>query len=167
MSGPPLLAVQAPSGTGKTTLLEGVLAELARAGLRVAVLKHSSHDHPLDRPGSDTDRLRAAGAVGTALATPGGVAVVRAWAPGGPRTLAASLFPDVDLVLVEGWRGHGLPVLRLHRTAVPDPTWSTPDPVVAWATDDLVTAPEGALPLDQEAVAAWIRDRLRAGTFQP
>jgi molybdopterin-guanine dinucleotide biosynthesis protein B len=163
---PPLLAFQAPSGTGKTTLLAEVVAALTRAGLRVATLKHTRHDHPIDKPGSDTDRMRLAGAVGTALVTPSGAAVVHTAPHRDPRALAATLFPDADIVLVEGWRGEGLPVVRVRRAGgPPDESWETPDPVVAWATDAHGT-PGDVLPLDGLAVAAWIRDGLARGSFQ-
>lgn len=156
---PPLIALQAPSGTGKTTLMEGMIAALHAAGLRVAALKHAGHAHPLDKPGSDSERYRKAGAVRSAVMNRHTLAVFGTPPPGGPRALAALLFPDADLVLAEGWRGHGLPALRLRRSGGPPAEdWHTPDPVVAWAVDE-APAPDGlpALPIDEpEAVARWV-----------
>ena len=51
---PPILSFVAPSGTGKTTLLENVIKDLAARGLRVAVLKHDAHRLELDKHGKDT-----------------------------------------------------------------------------------------------------------------
>lgn len=156
---PPLIALQAPSGTGKTTLMSGMIAAMHAAGLRVGALKHAGHAHPLDKPGSDSHRYRAAGAVRSAVMNSHTLAIFGAPPPGGPRALSALLFPDADLVLAEGWRGHGLPAVRLAReTGPPWHDWTTPDPVVAWATDR-ATSPDGtpALPIDQpEAVARWL-----------
>ncbi|MFP2903102.1 molybdopterin-guanine dinucleotide biosynthesis protein B, partial [Corallococcus sp. 4LFB] len=113
MKPPPALAVIGHSGAGKTTLLERVLPELTSRGLRVAYVKHSSDAHPLHRPGSDTARLDAAGAVLTGFATPDGT----------QRTTHEALSPAllardaerVDLVLVEGWKDGPLPKLEVWR----------------------------------------------------
>ena len=65
---PPILSFVAPSGTGKTTLLENVIKDLAARGLRVAVLKHDAHRLELDKQGKDTWRFRQAGAWRTVIA---------------------------------------------------------------------------------------------------
>ena len=49
------------SGMGKTTLLEKLIPELTRRGLRVSLIKHSHKDIEVDRPGKDSYRLRLAG----------------------------------------------------------------------------------------------------------
>lgn len=156
---PPMLALQAPSGTGKTTLMSAMIAAMHGAGLRVAALKHAGHAHPLDKPGSDSQRYRDAGAIRSAVVNRHTLAVFGPPPPAGPRALAAALFGDADVVLAEGWRGHGLPVIRVSRRGGPPGTdWTTPDPVVAWATDTPHT-PDGtpALPLGQpDVVARWI-----------
>ena len=65
---PPLISFVAPSGTGKTTLLEGVIGALRARDLRVAVFKHDAHRMELDKKGKDTWRLRKAGAWRVAIA---------------------------------------------------------------------------------------------------
>lgn len=159
----PILTLQAPSGTGKTTLIERMIQILTEDGFSVAALKHAGHAHTLDKPGSDSHRYRAAGACRSAVMNEHTLAVFGPTIPGGPRRLAASLFPEADLVLAEGWRGHGLPVLRLHRRGAPaHGAWSTPDPVVAWATDGQA-APDGlaTLPIDEPSIVVdWILSHL-------
>ena len=44
------------SGSGKTTVIEQVVARLADTGLRVGVLKHARHGFDMDRPGKDSYR---------------------------------------------------------------------------------------------------------------
>ena len=61
-----------PSGVGKTRLLVRLIPALARRRVRVAVLKHTRHAHPFDRPGKDTEVLRRAGAVAAAIEGPAG-----------------------------------------------------------------------------------------------
>lgn len=154
-----MIALQAPSGTGKTTLMVGMIAAMSGAGLRVGALKHAGHTHVLDKQGSDSHRYRVAGAAGAAVVNGHTLAVFGPPPPVGPRALAGALFADAHLVLAEGWRGHGLPALRLLRDGGPGwRRWETPDPVVAWATDRDHT-PDGtpALPLgDPAAVARWV-----------
>ena len=52
----------AKSGTGKTTLLEKVIAHLKARGYKVGVIKHDAHRFDIDHPGKDSYRLTAAGA---------------------------------------------------------------------------------------------------------
>jgi molybdopterin-guanine dinucleotide biosynthesis protein B len=112
----PVVAVSGPSGSGKTRLLRRLLPALARRGLAVAVLKHTGHPHPFDRPGKDTEVLRRAGAVAAAIQGPEGMALF-----GPPRRGAralARLLPPCDLILAEGWRGEPLPRVEVHRRCV-------------------------------------------------
>lgn len=58
MKNPPVLEVIRYSGLGKTTLIEKLIPELRQDGVRLAVIKHTSHQHELDLPGKDSYRLR-------------------------------------------------------------------------------------------------------------
>jgi molybdopterin-guanine dinucleotide biosynthesis protein MobB len=112
----PVVAISGPSGSGKTRLLARLIPALARRGVSVAVLKHTRHRHPLDRRGKDTEVLRRAGAVATAIEGPAGMAL---FAPpaGGLRALAR-LLPRVELVLAEGFRAEAVPRVEVHRRSV-------------------------------------------------
>jgi len=159
---PPLISFVAPSGTGKTTLLEGVIGALRARDLRVAVFKHDAHRMELDKKGKDTWRLRKAGAWRVAIAGEAQLAVFSELdgevSVGG---VAAAWLADSDLVLTEGFRHSGLPQVRVHRAAHHDPTWVGPDVPAAWVTDTPGSGPEGVpeLPLDApEAVAQHLVD---------
>jgi molybdopterin-guanine dinucleotide biosynthesis protein B len=134
---PPVLAVSGPSGSGKTRLLVQLVPALVERGLRVGALKHSGHDHPLDRRGKDTERLRAAGAEAVVIQTPGAMALF-----GPPRADVAelvALMPPVDLVLAEGWKTSALPKIEVHRREVSrEFLCSTDRDVVAVVTDERV-----------------------------
>lgn len=122
MSAVPALCIVGWSGAGKTTLLTKLLPELASRGLRVAVVKHSSHAHPLHRPGSDTARFQEAGAALTGFATPEGVQLTTGDAPAQALpALLARLAGAVDLVLVEGWKDGPLPKLEVWREGLGPP----------------------------------------------
>ena len=71
-----LVALVGKSDAGKTTLIEKLVPELVRLGLRVGTVKHDAHSFEIDHPGKDSWRHREAGPDPAAFVTPGGVAVV-------------------------------------------------------------------------------------------
>ena len=121
----PLIGFAAWSGTGKTTLITALIPLLAARGLRVAVLKHAHHSVEFDRPGKDSHRLRCAGAERVLVAS------ARRWAMFAERREArepelaaelARLDPrDLDLVLVEGFKGADMAKIELHRPSLGRP----------------------------------------------
>ena len=58
----PVLGVCGYSNSGKTTLVESLLLQLRDAGLKIAVVKHSSSLLEVDIKGKDSDRFFSAGA---------------------------------------------------------------------------------------------------------
>ncbi len=107
------ISIVGPSGSGKTELICRLLDWFARQGFRVAVLKHTHH-HDLGDRGKDTWRFRQAGARVVALAGPGLLQITRAYADE-PQLAAAlaELAPEVDLVLVEGYKSGSLPKIAV------------------------------------------------------
>ena len=67
MSGPAVIAVSGVKNSGKTTFLEHVTPILRAMGLRVGIIKHDGHDFEPDVPGTDSRRLREAGAQAVAV----------------------------------------------------------------------------------------------------
>ena len=67
---PAVLAVSGAHNSGKTTLLEKLLPVLRSRGLKVGIIKHDGHDFTPDVPGTDSFRLREAGAEGVAVYWP-------------------------------------------------------------------------------------------------
>jgi molybdopterin-guanine dinucleotide biosynthesis protein MobB len=106
----------AKSGTGKTTLLEKVIAELKARGYRVGVIKHDAHRFDIDHPGKDSYRLAAAGADTTLISSPEKLALVKKHRESPPiEELIATYFGDVDIVVTEGFKQSGMPKIELHR----------------------------------------------------
>jgi len=106
----------AKSGTGKTTLLEKVIAELKIRGYRVGVIKHDAHRFEIDHPGKDSWRLTQAGADTMLVSSPEKLALIKKH-PGPPPVdeLITTYFTDVDVILTEGFKKSGLPKIELHR----------------------------------------------------
>ena len=91
--------------SGKTTLVKQVVAELRKLGYRVAVIK-SSNDSGIqfDTPGTDTSLHKAAGAESVMLVAPDQMVLQTRNVGLSLRTLAHRYFPDVDIVIGEGFK---------------------------------------------------------------
>ncbi len=48
---PPVVSIVAKSDTGKTTLLEKMIAEMKRRGYMIGVVKHDAHSFDIDHEG--------------------------------------------------------------------------------------------------------------------
>ena len=68
---PALVAIVGKSDSGKTTLIEKVVPELVKLGLRVGTVKHDAHSFEIDHPGKDSWRHGQAGAEAYVIASPG------------------------------------------------------------------------------------------------
>jgi len=91
--------------SGKTTLAAGVVTELKKRGYRVAVIK-SSNDSGIrfDTPGTDTFKHLRAGADGVLLVAPDQMVLQTGNSGLSLKTLAHRYFPDVDIVIGEGFK---------------------------------------------------------------
>ncbi len=139
-------------GHGKTTLMADLLREFGRRGLRVGTLKHSSHEHEIDRPGKDSHRHRTSGANPAAFATPGTVGVFIPREPGADPFLGLeSIYASCDLILVEGWIEGPGPKVEVWRAAKGEGRMLSVerDDIAAVVTDDV--------PVEGAAVPVWPR----------
>jgi molybdopterin-guanine dinucleotide biosynthesis adapter protein len=91
--------------SGKTTLVKHVVTELTTLGYRVAVIK-SSNDSGIqfDTPGTDTFMHKEAGADSVMLVAPDQMVLQTPNRGLSLRTLAHRYFPDVDIVIGEGFK---------------------------------------------------------------
>ncbi|MCP4718956.1 MAG: molybdopterin-guanine dinucleotide biosynthesis protein B [Desulfobacteraceae bacterium] len=147
-------------GSGKTTLVADLVRNLTEQGRAVGTLKHSSHDHELDKPGKDSHAHRTAGASPAAMVTSKMAAL---YFPASdltrPDILIEKYYRHADIVLIEGWISGPYPKIEIWRQAVGSPPLFPDLPtVIAVATDDIL---EGAnqlnlnfLPLEQTATIA-------------
>ena len=101
--------------SGKTTLVERLVAEITERGLSVSTVKHAHHAFDVDKRGTDSHRHRAAGAAQTIVSS------ARRWAliselRGRPETdleELLTLMAPVDLVLVEGYKSASHPKIEV------------------------------------------------------
>lgn len=118
---PPAVTFVARSGTGKTTLLEGLIGELAARGWTVGALKHDAHRFEIDHEGKDSWRLTRAGAAVTAISSPDQSAVIRRHEIELPLASLLLDFIGMDMVLTEGFKRSPLPKIEVHRAALAAP----------------------------------------------
>lgn len=114
-----IIGVAGWSNSGKTTLIEKLVAHFAGKGLRVATIKHSHHKFDIDKPGSDTQRHRMAGASETAIVSGSRVAVIEEIEARGEPTLddVVSRLKPADIVFVEGYKSAPIPKIEVRRLA--------------------------------------------------
>ncbi len=151
--------------TGKTALVERLVAEFSARGLRVSTIKHAHHTADVDRPGTDSHRHRAAGSVETILATPMRFAIMHEIRGGTEPGLGALLerLSPVDLVIVEGFKRDPHPKIECWRDSARDaPRADQDDTIRAIATDAKLEASTRVLDLnDTQAIADFIVAELK------
>jgi len=111
-----LVAVIGCKKSGKTRLIEELLKVFTQKGYRVGVIKNSHHTLETDRPGTDSWRLKEAGASRVMLTWPGGAALPHfaIQKSNNPRYLADLCMEDLDLVILEGFKSSPLPKILVH-----------------------------------------------------
>ena len=112
---PAVLAVSGAHNSGKTTLLEKLIPLLRARGLKVGVIKHDGHDFTPDVPGTDSFRLREAGAEGVAVFSGSRYLLTEEFRLNEQDLLALFERHGYDLVLMEGFKESGWPKTRRRR----------------------------------------------------
>jgi len=147
----------AGSNTGKTTLINKLIAELGTRGIRVSVIKHAHHHFDIDHPGKDSYSMREAGAVQTLIASG------KRWAlmtemqrtpdlqdEADLDTLIPLMNADyADIILVEGFKNANIPKIEVHRPSLGKPLLCIDDAsIIAVASDAPVKLdPRAQLPV--------------------
>lgn len=130
----PVFAVSGRKNTGKTTLLVTLVQELSARGVRAAVIKHDGHDFTADAPGTDSYRLKEAGACGTAVYSDRRFCLVKE-----EKGLKAEdffgYFPEADIILLEGGKDSPYPKIEVMRTEISELPVCRPETVAAYVKD--------------------------------
>ena len=112
----PAVSIVGRHNSGKTTLIEKLIAELVGRGLDVGSVKHHSHvGFDIDIPGKDSWRHRHAGASETVIAAPGQMARIQTTNGEAECADIVASMPGHDVVIVEGYRKSGLPTIEIMR----------------------------------------------------
>ena len=133
MSNIPVYSFIAYSGTGKTTLIERLIAELKSRGLRVATIKHDAHEFDIDYEGKDSWRFTRAGSDVTIVISGTKAAIIE----NRPVDLdmLVDKISDVDIILTEGYKYGAWPKIGVRRGATGKPLPIPADECFAIVTD--------------------------------
>ena len=151
--------------SGKTTLVERLVAEFTSRGLAVATVKHAHHAFDIDHKGRDSWRHRAAGAHEVAIVSD------RMWAIIHPLhdepepkldDILAKMAPS-DLVVIEGYKSESYPKIEVRDPSLGHPELASGDAsVIAIALNGTPSA--DSVPVfsrdDVSAIADFIAAKL-------
>ena len=129
-----IISICGLKNSGKTTLITGLIDYFRRMGLRIAVIKHDGHDFACDIPGTDTYRFTEHGAYGAACYSDSRIFVHKT---GTGETAAdlVGLFPEADIILIEGMKDSALSKIEVVRQEISSAPVSNPDGLFLIATD--------------------------------
>ena len=106
--------------SGKTGLMERLVAEFTARGFSVSTIKHAHHSFDVDYAGKDSFRHRVAGAKEVLLVSRNRLALMHELRQEKEPTLISLLkkLSAVDLVLIEGYKTDRHPKIESHRKEI-------------------------------------------------
>ena len=139
---PPILSIVGRSNSGKTTLVEGLIAELKQREYKVVVIKHAGENIELDTVNKDTWRFSRAGSDLAAISAGGKLAMFTK----GDRDLTPDDLPllvclGYDIILAEGFKQSSYPKIEVHRKEQGKELVSPLNQLVAIVTDEVLEVP--------------------------
>ena len=139
---PQILVIAGKSNSGKTTLMEKLIAELKSRSIAVGSVKHTHDGFEFDREGKDSWRHRQAGTDATLVVTGTRVALVINDTRS-PKEKMLDYLRDMDLILAEGFKRQVLPKIEIFRADSPhkEPFCLDDPNLVAFVTDTKLRPP--------------------------
>lgn len=134
-----IISIVGKSHSGKTTLLESLIAELKRRGRKVAIVKHSHHADELDMARKDTWRFTRAGSELSAINSLDHLAIYRRTEHYfDPQEISSFILWDYDVILTEGFKSSNYPKIEVHRAEQGKELLTDPEQLLAVVTDEPV-----------------------------
>jgi len=160
MSRPLVISIVGRAGSGKTTLVEGLIIELKSRGYRVGTVKH--HVHPgidIDQEGKDSWRHGQAGSDHIVISAPDRIASIRKVTNEWPLIEVVKLFNDVDIVVTDGYRREAENRVEIVRAVVSSTPICSSDELSALVTDCQIEIPCPVFRLDDPlGLVDWIEE---------
>jgi len=161
---PPIISIVGNSESGKTTLMEKLIAELKSRGYRVATVKHAPNESSFDEPGKDSWRHVRAGSEAAVISSSDKLVIIKPLEQeAGFEQLARLLGEDYDIILAEGFKVSDAPKIEVHRKQS-GPLLPKPRKLIAVATDEPLDTRTRQFSLDD---AKDIADLLEKGFLKP
>jgi molybdopterin molybdotransferase len=156
----PVVSIVGKSKSGKTVLMEQLIAEFKRKGHRIAAVKHSRGGIEMDHPGKDSWRFAQAGSDAVLVSSPGKLAFIRSL---DHDLTVEEILPLVgsgfDLVLVEGFKKSKTPKIEVHRKALGGDLLFSPEELIAIVTDEPLDTSVVQFPWDDAVAVADFIER--------
>lgn len=131
-----IISIVGKSDSGKTTLLEKLIADLKKRGHKVAIVKHSHHKDDLDTAAKDTWRFTKAGSELSAINSLDHLAIYRRMDNYfDPQDISNFVLWDFDILLTEGFKGSNYPKIEVHRNEQGKELLTDPRFLLAVVTD--------------------------------
>src|SRR5437879_9046179 len=151
----PILCCVGRSSSGKTTLIERLIAVLVGEGYRIATIKAAGHGFDLDTEGKDSWRRKRAGAKTVIVTSKGSLSMfadvdeeVRV------EELRERYVRDgVDLIIAEGWKSEGYPKVVVVRDRVGEVEVSPEGLLALVSNKPLDRVPDGVQVLHPDDIA--------------
>jgi molybdopterin molybdotransferase len=132
----PIVSIVGKSQSGKTVLMEQLIAEFKRRGYKVAALKHSRGGMEIDQPGKDSWRYAQAGSDAVLISSPDKLAFIKSLDHDlDIEEIMPIVGPEFDLVLVEGFKKSKIPKIEVRRKELGDDLLCSPEELSAIVTD--------------------------------
>jgi len=113
---PPIISIVGRSNSGKTTMLEKLIAVLRERGIKVAVIKHTRNDLELDQKGKDSWRFSQAGSEVSAIVSSDKMAIFKKLQEDpDPKDILGYFADGCDLILTEGFKRNDYLKIEVHR----------------------------------------------------
>ncbi len=132
-----IISIVGSSGSGKTTMIEGLIAELKQRGYKVAIIKHSHHVDDLDIAAKDTWRFTKAGSELSVINSLDHLAIYKRMEHYfEPEEISNFILWDYDLILTEGFKGSNYLKIEVHRKEQGEDLLTDPQQLLAVVTDE-------------------------------
>ncbi|MBW2608755.1 MAG: molybdopterin-guanine dinucleotide biosynthesis protein B [Deltaproteobacteria bacterium] len=133
---PILVTIVGRSESGKTTLMEKLIPEFRKRGLRVGTIKHHLHDFDIDHPGKDSRRHKQSGSETTIISSPHMIGMVMDVDHDHSLEELLPFFNGKDIVISEGYKKADIPKVEIFRPEVHDrPVCENDETLIAIMTD--------------------------------
>jgi molybdopterin molybdotransferase len=154
----PIVSIVGKSQSGKTMLMEQLIAEFKKRGYKVAALKHSRGGMEIDHPGKDSWKFAQAGSDAVCVSSPDKLAFIKKLDHDlDIEEIMPIVGSEFDLILAEGFRKGKIPKIEVHRKELGDDLLCSPEELSAIVTDGSLDTDIAQLPWgDTVAVADFI-----------
>ena len=131
-----IITIVGKSNSGKTTLLEKVIALLTDKGYKIGSVKHAHDGFEMDKEGKDSWRHRKAGAGATLVISKDKIAMVKDDSTNYIEKMQSYL-SDMDIILAEGFKKQALPKIEVFRidSGHKEPLCMADENLIAFVTD--------------------------------